>query len=286
MRPAPRPLMLAATAALCLLATAPVAQARKMSTSYKTSLGPKTATNPIGVNHTLTATVLRHTENCDPDAQSVQIEPAQGVTVKFEVVSGPNKGQSGAGTTDLQGHAHFTYTSQTTGTDKLVATPVGLKNMGLCNPDGGPALPSSEVEAIWVPARDGEGSPPPIDDGYPQLAINDVRVLEGNDDFSPATPATFTVSLSKPSSLPIAVEYATADGSATDSWDYVARHEKLTFAPGDPLTQTVTIDVRGDHLDELDEWFAVNLSNPMNAQISDGNGIGTIVDDDDGLVKP
>jgi Calx-beta domain len=282
MRLASRPLMLTATAALCLLATVPVAQARKISTSYMTSLGPKTATNPVGVNHTVTATVMRHTQNCDPDAQSVQIEPEQGATVKFKVVSGPNKGQSGAGTTDLQGHAHFTYTSQKTGTDHLIATPVGLTDKGVCNPDGGPSQPSSEVEAIWVPARDGGGSPTP-DDGQPQLAINDVRVLERNDDFSPATPATFTVSLTQPSSHPIVVEYATADGSAIDSWDYVARHEKLTFAPGE-LTQTVTIDVRGDHGDELDEWFAVNLSNPLNAQISDAKGIGTILDDDDGLV--
>jgi hypothetical protein len=287
MRPASRPLMLAAIAALCLVATAPVAQARKMSTSYMTFLSPKTATNPIGVNHTLTATVIRHTENCDPDYTSVQTEPAQGEKVKFEVVSGPNKGTGGVGTTDMQGHAYFTYTSQKTGTDKLLATPIGLKNMGLCAIEGGPSLPSSEVEAIWVPAREGEDPPPPIviDDGWPQLSINDVRVVEGQRDFSPATPMTFTVSLSKPSSLPISVEYATADGSATDSWDYVARHDKLTFAPGD-LAQTVTIDVRGDHLDELDEWFAVNLSNPVNAQISDAKGIGTILDDDDGPVFP
>jgi hypothetical protein len=284
MRLATRPLMLAATAALCLLATVPAAQARKMSTSYLTSLSPKTATNPVGVNHTLTATVIRHTENCDPDAQSVQTEPAQFAKVKFEVVSGPNKGLVGSDTTDLQGHAHFTYTSQKTGTDKLVATPIGLMNKGICNADGGPAQPSGEVEAIWVPARKGDdgGDSGHIDDGHPQLSINDVRVVEGNDDFSPATPATFTVSLSTPSSLPVVVEYTTADGSAVDSWDYVARHDKLTFAPGD-LTQTVTIDVRGDHLDEADEWFAVNLSNPLNAQISDAKGIGTIVDDD-GLV--
>jgi hypothetical protein len=274
--------LLAAIAALCLVATAPVAQARKMSTSYFTMLSPKTATNPIGVNHTLTATVIRHTENCDPDYQSVQTEPAQNAKVKFEVVSGPNKGKSGVDTTDMQGHAHFTYTSPTTGTDKLLATPIGLKNMGVCAIEGGPALPSNEVEAIWVPARDGGdgGDGGVIDDGWPQLSINDVRVKEGNDDFSPATPATFTVTLSKPSALPVVVEYATADGSAVDSWDYVARHDKLTFAPGDPLTQTVTIDVRGDRLDELDESFAVNLSNPMNAQISDAKGVGTIIDDD------
>jgi hypothetical protein len=283
MRPASRPLILVAIAALCLVATAPVAQARHMSTTYFTLLSPKTATHPIGVNHTLTATVIRHTENCDPDYGSPQIGPAQNEKVKFEVVSGPNKGKSGVGTTDMQGHAHFTYTSPKTGTDKLIATPIGLKNIGICNADAGPALPSNEVEAIWVRADDGgDGGdgPPPVDEGLPQLSIDDVRVREGDTDLSPATPATFTVSLSKPSALPVVVEFATGNGSAIDWWDYLARHDKLTFMPGDPLTQTVTIDVRGDRLDELDESFAVLLVNSTNAQISDSKGIGTIVDDD------
>jgi hypothetical protein len=273
-------LVLAAAAALCLLATAP-AQARKMSTTYTTILSPKTATNPTGVNHTLTATVIRHTQNCDPGPQSPQIEPAQGVNVKFEVVSGPNTGVSGAGTTDLQGHAHFTYTSQTPGTDKLIATPLALANKGVCNPDAGPAGPSNEVEANWVKSPGGgETGPGPIDDGWPQLTINDARVEEGNTDWAPATPATFTVTLSKASNDPITVEFATVDGTATDAWDYAPAHDKLTFNPGDPLTQQVTISVRGDHVTEHDEWFAVTLSNPTNAQVADGEGIGTIVDDD------
>ena len=38
--------------------------------------------------------------------------------------------------------------------------------------------------------------------------------------------------------------------------------------------------VVGDTLDELDETFQVNLTNPSNATIADGQGIGTIVDDD------
>jgi hypothetical protein len=256
-------LVLAAAAALCLLATAP-AQARKMSTTYTTNLSPKTATNPTGVNHTLTATVIRHTQNCDPGPQSPQIEPAQGVNVKFEVVSGPNAGLSGVGTTDLQGHAHFTYTSQTPGTDKLIATPLAIQNKGVCNPDAGPAEPSNTVEAIWVKAPGGGETGPSDDHGPLQLTINDVRVKEGNTDWSPATAATFTVKLSAPSSDPVTVEYATADGTATDAWDYAPAHDKLTFNPGE-VTKTITISVRGDHLTEHDE---------------DGQGIGTIIDDD------
>jgi hypothetical protein len=273
-------LVLAAVAALCVLATAP-AQARKMSTTYTTSLTPKTATNPTGVNHTLTATVIRHTENCDPDPQTPQIEPAQGVTVKFEVVSGPNAGLSGTDTTDAQGHAQFIYTSQTPGTDKLIATPMALQNKGICNAEPGPAGPSDAVEAIWVKSQGGGETDKPCDDGPPPtVTINDVRVKEGDSDWSPATPATFTVSLSKPSSVPITVEFATVDGTATDAWDYAKAHDKLTFNPGDPLTQPITISVRGDRLTEHDEWFAVNLSNPTNVLIADGMGIGTIVDDD------
>ena len=42
--------------------------------------------------------------------------------------------------------------------------------------------------------------------------------------------------------------------------------------------------MRGSRLDEADEWFAVTLSNAWNAQISDGKGIGMIVDDDDVLI--
>ena len=283
MRPISRPLMVAASAALCLLAIVPAAQARHMSTTYVTSLTPKTATKPIGVNHTVTATVIRQTENCDPKFGPMQTGPAAGKTVKFAVVSGPNKGQGGTATTDPQGHAHFTYTSQKTGTDRLVATPVSLVNKGICNADPGPAAPSGEVEANWIPGRDGEDDPPPVEGCSPLLSIDDVRVIEGDDEYSPATHARFTVSLSGPCALPVTVDYATADGSATDAWDYKAQHDKLTFAPGE-LAKAVTIDVRGDHLDEADETFAVALSNPWNAQISDGKGIGTIDDDDDVLI--
>ena len=38
--------------------------------------------------------------------------------------------------------------------------------------------------------------------------------------------------------------------------------------------------VNGDVLDEGDETFAVNLSNAVGACVTDGQGIGTITDDD------
>ena len=38
--------------------------------------------------------------------------------------------------------------------------------------------------------------------------------------------------------------------------------------------------VNGDRLGELNETFVVNLSNPTNATIADGQGVGTIADDE------
>ena len=42
----------------------------------------------------------------------------------------------------------------------------------------------------------------------------------------------------------------------------------------------MTVAVRSDTLDEIDETFTVRLSNPSNATITDGVGLGTITDDD------
>src|SRR5262249_35452118 len=53
----------------------------------------------------------------------------------------------------------------------------------------------------------------------------------------------------------------------------------LTFAPG-TTTQTITVPVVGDTLDELSEQFTVNLSNATNATIALAQGVGTITNDD------
>src|SRR5207248_2979149 len=45
-------------------------------------------------------------------------------------------------------------------------------------------------------------------------------------------------------------------------------------------TQTITVLVNGDTIDEVNETFTVNLSNPSNATIATGTGTGTITDDD------
>jgi hypothetical protein len=42
----------------------------------------------------------------------------------------------------------------------------------------------------------------------------------------------------------------------------------------------LSITTKGDNLDEPNETFFVNLSGATNATIADGQGVGTIVDND------
>ena len=78
---------------------------------------------------------------------------------------------------------------------------------------------------------------------------------------------------------PSRVDYATADGTATAPADYAPTSGTLTFAAGQ-TTKQVTVLVNGDPLDESDETTSLNLANAINATIADGQGVGTITDDD------
>ena len=61
--------------------------------------------------------------------------------------------------------------------------------------------------------------------------------------------------------------------------DYESTAGRLTLAPGE-TSKTITVDVLGDLLDEIDETYSVDLSGPVDATIGDPTGVGTIVDDD------
>jgi len=73
----------------------------------------------------------------------------------------------------------------------------------------------------------------------------------------------------------------TADNTATSSSDFTSLSPAtLNFASGGPLTQTVTVSVKGDTTLEANETFHVNLSNCSGCTILDNQGVGTITNDD------
>jgi hypothetical protein len=115
------------------------------------------------------------------------------------------------------------------------------------------------------------------DDPRPALRVSDVRVGEGD---SGDAAAAFVVSMSAALDRPVTVEYATADGTAGAASDYAAAGGTLTFEPGE-TAKSVAVPVHGDTADESNETFTLNLRSPTLATIADGQGVGTIVEDDD-----
>ena len=113
-----------------------------------------------------------------------------------------------------------------------------------------------------------------IDTVDPVFVINDVSVNET------AGTATFTVTLSKPIFVGVSVDYATSNGTAMSGSDYSSVSGTLTFLPGQPLTQTVTVPISDDGLFEGAEGFNLVLSNAVNAIIGDPVGVGTILDNE------
>ncbi|MEZ4709295.1 MAG: Calx-beta domain-containing protein, partial [Caldilineaceae bacterium] len=122
------------------------------------------------------------------------------------------------------------------------------------------------------------------DDGS-SLTIDDVSQVEGD---SGPTTFVFTVRLSNDVAGGLTVDYSTADGSATAPDDYTATNGTLTFAGSSGETQTITVQVNGDTAAEADESFSVLLRNlqggGLNVGIADNSGVGTIENDDDGVV--
>ncbi|MCY3654022.1 MAG: hypothetical protein OXG70_03170, partial [Cyanobacteria bacterium MAG IRC1_bin_28] len=121
------------------------------------------------------------------------------------------------------------------------------------------------------------------DDGEPRLTIDRPSVSEGAPGKRPAL--NFTVTLSRPSSQPVTVDWADArTGSAVSGVDYGAlAGGMLTFPPGE-TSRTIAVAVTGDVVDEPNETVVVRLSNPAGAQLA-GNAmkqqaVGTIIDDD------
>ncbi|MBI5383646.1 MAG: hypothetical protein HZA90_03065 [Verrucomicrobia bacterium] len=113
-------------------------------------------------------------------------------------------------------------------------------------------------------------------DPKPYVTITDATGLEGD---AGTVNFVFDVSLSRASTLPVTVNFATANISASSASDYYATNGVLTFAPGVTYGQVV-VRVRGDTLGENSETFRVVLSTPTQAALWDAEGTGTIQNDD------
>ncbi|MGD9562114.1 MAG: PxKF domain-containing protein [Pyrinomonadaceae bacterium] len=166
--------------------------------------------------------------------------------------------------------------------DGKVTTQVGSSqdqaNAVAIQPDGrivaaGYSLTGSNADFAVV--RYG-GNCPPVP---PDLSITNVTHNEGN---SGTTTFSFTVSLTAPAPPGgVTFDIATADNTATTADnDYVARSLTSQTISTGSSSYIFDVTVNGDTVFEPNERFNVIVTNVVGANVSDGQGRGTIQNDD------
>lgn len=110
-----------------------------------------------------------------------------------------------------------------------------------------------------------------LPEALPALSISDGAAPEGD----PGTNAlAFAVRLSRPSLLPVSVDFRTVAGCASTS-DFDPATGTVTFPPG-TTNQTITIRFEGDTTSETNQTYRLQLLNPTNAVLANFEAIGTI----------
>lgn len=156
------------------------------------------------------------------------------------------------------------------------------------NPTADTTIEADETVSISLNASSGYtvGAPSSatgtiLNDDLPNLTINDVSVTEGN---SGTTSATFTVSLSAPAGPGgVSFNIGTSNGTATAGSDYVTNSLTGQTIPAGSSSYTFTVQVNGDTAAESNESFFVNVTSVTGAVTVDGQGVGTITNDDTAL---
>ncbi len=119
---------------------------------------------------------------------------------------------------------------------------------------------------------------------FTELNIDNVTMNEGN---ASTTSFQFTVSLTQAADAGgVTFDLATADGTAqdddpaTEDNDYVALAlTGQSIAAGNSI-KMISVTVNGDLTVEPDETFFVNVTNVIGAYLNDGQGLGTITNED------
>ena len=120
--------------------------------------------------------------------------------------------------------------------------------------------------------------------GLSILAVGDVAIGEGT---ASHRFAKFSLTLDRPSTTTVTVQYRIVTGSASAGLDFDDRGGTLrtiTFpvlgSGGTAVVKTISVKILPDSIDEPNETFTIELSNPTNATLGRAIGLGTIRDDD------
>jgi Ca2+-binding RTX toxin-like protein len=162
----------------------------------------------------------------------------------------------------------------------------------------GPGDTSKTISVTVLSDRTGEGgesffvdlsttSAVGISDSRGEITILDDDILVSIDDVTQTetngtTTFDFTVRLNGVPQNSITVNYALANGNALGGFDFDATPGSVVIAPGTVSTQ-LSVTVTGDGTAEDDENFFVNIVETNDYALADGQGIGTILNDDGAL---
>jgi ELWxxDGT repeat protein len=217
----------------------------------------------------------------DAGTQAVSVELRVEGTLSGPVVAtyATQDGTAGAGTDYVAAAGTLTFVPG--GPD---AQPVALSILGdtTVEPDEEFLLAVSVTGGV-VPV----GAPAHVvildDDSPVTVASAGGLALEG--DTGETTSLAAAVRLSGPRGVPVTVDFATHDGTATAPADYAAASGTLTFAPG-VVERAVDVAVRGDRTLEFDETLTVALSNAVNAQVAPGPPEPSVILEDEDASRP
>ena len=127
-----------------------------------------------------------------------------------------------------------------------------------------------DIKALQYLYGSNETQAPP-----PEISIGNVTIAEGDR----TKRATFKVTLDTPATETVKVGYQTVSDTASSGDDYRYKSGTITFKPGQK-TKKIRVPIYGDNFNEGNRGFWVNLTNPSNAEINDGWGYGSIIEDD------
>ncbi len=110
----------------------------------------------------------------------------------------------------------------------------------------------------------------------PSVNVADIAFPEGD---AGSSQVFFTVRLSQPTIVPVAVSYQTVDGTAQHGNDF-DRVSGTLVIPAGATSGRIFVEVKGDIVPEGDEVFFLRLTGVSNATLADAEAQATIAEDD------
>ena len=204
---------------------------------------------------------------------TVNLEKAYDQLVSFDVSTGDNTALAGS---DYTGKASETVTIPIGDTQATISIPLTSDNY-YEHLDEEFSVTLSNFKKTFMNTSPTATVTITNQDAVPALSVADVTVNEdvGN--------AQVTISLSRPSTQTIDVNYVTSDSTADSGGsyiDYTTTSGTATIAAGDSSV-TVDVAINDDNLDEINEQLDFTISSPVNATLGGQTTSTVTVNDND-----